>query len=190
MSTTEHNCIWHFTTWQFYVCLPQNIIVYDISLPDSFMYAYYRPWHFTTWQFCVCLFSYRICSLPSLSSCILFSPLPFVCSLSPPPSHIPLYPPLSFTLFSLHTHLSFLSPIPNSSLDTPPLPQSTKTKTLDFQTVKSHIKILLCEWNSPSWALFSHQSKHVWTAHFPQGHASSQSELPLQITIQGAVEKG
>ena len=170
MSTTEHNCVWHFTTWQFYVCLLQTMTFHYLTV------------------LCVPIQLQNMCSFPSLSSCILFFPLPFICSLSPPPSHISLYPPLSFTLFPLHTHLSFL--IPNSSLDTPPLPQSTKTKTLDFQTVKSHIKILLCEWNSPSWALFSHQSKHVWTAHFPQGHASSQSELPLQITIQGAVEKG
>ena len=47
------SCIWHFTTWQFCVCLLQVMYVTF----NSFVYAYYRSciWHFTTWQFCVCL---------------------------------------------------------------------------------------------------------------------------------------
>ena len=67
------SCIWHFSSWLFCVCLLQVMYmtfhyltvlcmpttghVYDISVPDSFVYAYYRSciWHFRTRQFCVCL---------------------------------------------------------------------------------------------------------------------------------------
>jgi len=71
--TCYRSCIWHFNTWQFRVyllkvvymtfqyltvlCISATGHVYDISIPDSFMYTCYRSciWHFNTWQFHVYL---------------------------------------------------------------------------------------------------------------------------------------
>ena len=71
--TCHRSCIWHFNTWQFHVCLTFQYLtvscipaigrVYDISIPDSFMYLTFlgmmpdSHWYIaSSWQFVVNLF--------------------------------------------------------------------------------------------------------------------------------------